>query len=382
MRRVAIAAAVIAGGAVLAGPALGRQGAAGQPRATGSRALLAPAPAKAGIQLTQAPMTIHDAQGRVLVDVYAREGTALSAVKSSAEQAGLNTVTQSADQQALEGFVAVSDIKALAKASGVASVSQALKPHTWVGAATSQGVAAERVDKVPKGIDGRGITVGALSDSFDTRDDVHRRRRADRPCRRRHPHRRPPAGGRDVLQDAQGGADEGRAMLQIVHDIAPKAKECFATAEGGDLNFANNIRALADRNGAVQGERDRRRRRLLRRAVLQPRPDLRRRRRRRAPRASTTSLAPATAPRSRPTPHRCGSSRPGRRTRATSSSPACRRRCTRAASRTSTRAHGRTSRRISCSARTRRPATAAVTASSTSSGTTRSIRTARRSAPR
>ena len=38
-------------------------------------------------------------------------------------------------------------------------------------------------------------------------------------------------------------------MLQIVHDIAPKAKECFATAETGDLGFANNIRALGDPNG-------------------------------------------------------------------------------------------------------------------------------------
>ena len=53
-----------------------------------------------------------------------------------------------------------------------------------------------------------------------------------------------------IQDDPTGvGADEGRAMLQIVHDIAPKAKECFATAETGDLGFANNIRALGDPNG-------------------------------------------------------------------------------------------------------------------------------------
>ena len=41
-------------------------------------------------------------------------------------------------------------------------------------------------------------------------------------------------------------------MLQIVHDIAPKAKECFATAETGDLGFAGNIRALGDPKGACR----------------------------------------------------------------------------------------------------------------------------------
>ena len=41
-------------------------------------------------------------------------------------------------------------------------------------------------------------------------------------------------------------------MLQIVHDVAPRAKECFATADGGELNFANNIRALADKRARAR----------------------------------------------------------------------------------------------------------------------------------
>jgi hypothetical protein len=213
--------------------------------------LLAPPAAKGRIHLDQSVLAIRDKAGRVLVDVYAADGSALATVRRRSEASGLDVVDQSAEHKILEGYVAVSNVKALAATPGVASVSQALKPFTKVGRATSQGVHAERVDRVPRGIDGRGITVGALSDSFDTAtedlnggplkihaaDDI---RTGDLPRE-----------GVTVMQDdpSPGTTDEGRAMLQIVHDVAPRAKECFATADGGEVNFADNIRALAAKNG-------------------------------------------------------------------------------------------------------------------------------------
>src|SRR5438132_1575464 len=47
-----------------------------------------------------------------------------------------------------------------------------------------------------------------------------------------------------VLQGQAGSGDEGTAMLEIIHDLAPGAQLFFATAGGGVANFAQNIRNL------------------------------------------------------------------------------------------------------------------------------------------
>ena len=85
------------------------------------------------------------------------------------------------------------------------------------------------------GVDGSGLKVGVLSDSFNNKGGMAADiASGDLPA------------NTTVLADmSSGGTDEGRGMAQIVHDIAPGAAIEFATAFNGMANFANNILALA-----------------------------------------------------------------------------------------------------------------------------------------
>ncbi len=53
----------------------------------------------------------------------------------------------------------------------------------------------------------------------------------------------------DVLPGQAGDGDEGTAMLEILHDLAPGADLGFATAFTSDASFADNIRALRSEAG-------------------------------------------------------------------------------------------------------------------------------------
>ncbi len=86
--------------------------------------------------------------------------------------------------------------------------------------------------------DGGGIKVGVLSDSFDDLGGAT----ADESSGAL-----PSAANVLVISDlSSGGTDEGRAMMQIVHDIAPGSSLAFYTAEGGAQAFADGILALAN----------------------------------------------------------------------------------------------------------------------------------------
>ena len=146
----------------------------------------------------------------------------------------------------VEAFVPIEQLVSVASTKGVLVVVPSSPMVTNVGAATSQGVVQHRVDKLPAGVDGSGITVGVMSDSYDT--NVAPNSAALDISTGDLPGVGNPLGNTEpvvVLEDFPRRTDEGRAMLQIVHDLAPKAKLGFATANTGQLGFADNIRALA-----------------------------------------------------------------------------------------------------------------------------------------
>ncbi len=206
-----------------------------------------------GLRIDQSALSIRDAAGRVLVDVTPQAGANRAAFRRAAEAKGLRVTAVDRTTGTLEGFVSVDAVRRVAGVDHLGTMAQAVKPRTSTGAVESQGVPFQRVDTVQaKGVTGKGITVGALSDSYDTATEtvagepltVHA---ADDVASGDLP------GDVTVLEDAPG-ADEGRAMLQIVHDVAPDAKLCFATAFSGEVGFANNIRALGDPGGACKAD--------------------------------------------------------------------------------------------------------------------------------
>ena len=136
------------------------------------------------------------------------------------------------------GWLPVQSVVQLADADNLATVRESAFT-THVGSVTTQADVAQRNDvaRATYGVDGSGLRVGVLSDSFNgngsTTDNVATNIASDDlPVNTR------------ILFDTTG-SDEGRAMGQLIHDLAPGAGVDFATAFNGQASFANNILALA-----------------------------------------------------------------------------------------------------------------------------------------
>ncbi len=214
--------------------------------------------------LANYPDARADAQNRVIVDIYLDGTDTIEAVVT--KLVGLGCKIESRldwyGHGALAVWLPLDQAVATGNMKGVHYVNLALKPHHNVGKCTSQGTVVLKIEPIASmtGGLGQGITVGALSDSYDKLkttgtgtttaplypndhavDDVAS---GDLPGTGNPDGYTTPV---NVLKDytsSTGVEDEGRGMLQIVHDMVPAANLAFYTADISEVDFAAGIVAL------------------------------------------------------------------------------------------------------------------------------------------
>ena len=192
---------------------------------------------------------LHDRSGNPLVRVHIQQGASADAVLAKLAASGFHVVARSnINPSLIEGYLPLKNVHAASQIAGIRALTALHRPIKQAGLVQSQAVALEKADLAQaNGFDGTGIKVGALSDSYDacgtlcSTDAAQDIATGDLP-----------AAGVTVLEDLPvgQGEDEGRAMLQLVHDIAPGSQLGFATAFVSEIDFANNILALRSKFGA------------------------------------------------------------------------------------------------------------------------------------
>jgi hypothetical protein len=194
------------------------------------RRFAAPVANPGGLEVFKVP-TVN---GYVVIDAIAK-GSSKKLLKDLKARGLING---SAYGRVVSGMMPVDKLGSLNSVSSLLSASPALSKAN-AGLVTSQGDESLGSDMVRSmyGIDGSGVKVGTLSDSYDCAGtgggaaaDVAS---GDLPP------------GVEVLEDIDGGcSDEGRAMMQLIHDVAPGSDQAFHTAFTGQAGFANGILAL------------------------------------------------------------------------------------------------------------------------------------------
>jgi hypothetical protein len=153
----------------------------------------------------------HKSKGRAKLDRYASKYELSPAFESRAANA------REAVALALQG-------------GAFGNVSGAIPP-TGVGSRSSEGDLTHRAFSARGtfNTNGTGIKIGVLSDGVTNL--ATSQARGD-------------LGPVTIIPGQAGSGDEGTAMLEIIHDLAPGAQLYFATAFTSITSFANNIRAL------------------------------------------------------------------------------------------------------------------------------------------
>jgi subtilisin family serine protease len=183
---------------------------------------------------------VQVSSGHVLIDARATNDGA----RLLEELKGLGLQHGKRRGNIVSGLLPLSVVDRAAALDSLRSIAASPPPIRNTGSITTQGDIALRADvtRSVHGVDGTGVTVGVLSDSYNTLAGAA----ADIASGDL-----PPAGvtvlnGESTLCGSLiFCVDEGRAMLQLVYDLAPGAELLFHSALDGKAAYATAIAALA-----------------------------------------------------------------------------------------------------------------------------------------
>jgi hypothetical protein len=198
---------------------------------------------------------ISEDQGSVLIEVVAIDGQYedLLALLQTPDYGMTDIIDNGENTLKITGFFPIANLTLLNELPEmIDQVYNFLSPTTN---ATLQGVTVSRGDVAMRsdsarmvfGVDGDGVKVGVISNSYNTIPG--------NPAGTNVANGDLPGTGNaqnsndvEVIAEYPYGtqSDEGRAMLQIVHDVAPKASLAFASGFISSGNMAAQIRALRD----------------------------------------------------------------------------------------------------------------------------------------
>ncbi len=205
-----------------------------------------------------------DDQDRVITDIYLDGSAPIDDVVKGLEAMGCR-IEARLDwymHGALAVWLPLDKAPKIGRLAGVHVVNLAVKPRHNVGKCTSQGNVVQKIEPIAAmaGALGQGITVGALSDSYDklkttgTGTTTAPLYPNDHAVNDVASGDLPGTGNPDgyttpvnVIKDytsSTGVEDEGRGMLQIIHDVVPAASLAFYTADISEVDFAAGIVAL------------------------------------------------------------------------------------------------------------------------------------------
>ncbi|HEX4738459.1 MAG TPA: tandem-95 repeat protein, partial [Allosphingosinicella sp.] len=178
--------------------------------------------------------------GMIAIDAVATNGNGaalLAQLEALGLQSGASYGAMAGGFIPLAALGSVSDASLLAFARPVYAVTES----AGAGSVVSQDVQAVHADTVQtvNGLTGAGVTIGILSDSFNTSTSTTDHYANDVTSGDL------PAGITIVKDDPVAATDEGRGMAQVAYDIAPGANFDFYTGNVSMADFANGIVALS-----------------------------------------------------------------------------------------------------------------------------------------